>query len=351
MAYSKTGTTTDEPLYSDITTYFDVAFANLGTTNAAAFNTCLYVDSTKLTCWRSSLATNTYTYSADFAATVSTAGWHTVTLKVDADNEIAETNESDNTFTVRYLWESSSKPNLHPAPYTNWPAAVVPASHTGTNQKDALRAGVPTYIDWSVVNDGWAAVRRSTSSQRCMSMGSCFSPGPGIPVEVWLLSLCAGSGLHFQRRLAYLELRAHTTNVIKETNETDNAVAIKFYWDGQSAQPDIRVAPAQVDIRIGAGGLQAQAAAALLMQPDPAAEVIDLSEYQGESLQITQFPRLPRKLPWPPSSLVTWPFASTCITQPCRSGARATPTLVWHGQPAITRSRCRRALTRVGPWP
>lgn len=299
---SKAGTTSDGPLYADIATYFDVAFANLGTTNAAAFNTCLYVDNARLQCWRVSQAANYYQSYTDFSAVVSAAGWHDVTLRVDVDNEIAETNELDNTLTVRYLWESSSRPNLRPSPYTGWSAAIVPAMLKGTSQKDALRAGVPSYVDWSVVNDGKApvpAVNFVTGLYLDGKLMQSWTQSTGLPSGYYLL--VQDYPYTFSVGWHTLELRADTTNVVQEANEMDNSLALRFYWDGQSTQPDIRVEPARVDIKVGAGGLQTQAAASLV-PPVLTGERIDFSQYGTGAAPDYSMPMIREMIPLAPAA-------------------------------------------------
>ncbi len=299
---SQSGTLVDGPLYADIPTYFDLAYANLGTANAAAFTSCLYLDdTTPLNCWRGALNSATYQPILDYTSLVTPAGWHTITLKVDTLNEIAETNETDNSLVVRNQWQYSSKPNLHPAPSDGWSAAIVPASQPLTTQMDVLKGGAPTYIDWSLVNDGGAGVPAVNFLTGLYLDGVLLQSWPydkGVQVNYFLQ--VADFQATFTPGYHTLELRADTTNVIQETNETDNVLAIKFYWDGQNVQPVIRVAPVQVNIQLSPGSPLTQTATTLVQPQQLSGPAIDFSQYSGGGVPDYSMPMVSQEVPLPP---------------------------------------------------
>lgn len=112
------GTTSLGNLYAGQTTYFDWHFANTGSATAAGtFHVELWLDGSRLV--RSSFAN--YAVGAvggadDFTQTVSTAGWHTVRLVVDADGTVSELDEGNNSWEKRFCWQTRSSATPGPTP-------------------------------------------------------------------------------------------------------------------------------------------------------------------------------------------------------------------------------------------
>lgn len=107
---SITGTHEVNPLYAGQPTYFDWYFANSGTAVATdTFYTELWVDATRYV---------NYPYSDfgagwvggfdDWAEVVPTAGWHIVTLRVDPDDTINESDEDNNLWQEYFYWSPSA---------------------------------------------------------------------------------------------------------------------------------------------------------------------------------------------------------------------------------------------------
>src|SRR5258706_5800843 len=96
-----TGTSTDNPApTTGDTLYVDWSVINSGSAAAGAFTTALYVDGVLKTSWGSaSLAVNFYTYVQDYSIGLLSAGTHTVTITGDSGSTVAESNESDNSYT------------------------------------------------------------------------------------------------------------------------------------------------------------------------------------------------------------------------------------------------------------
>jgi C1A family cysteine protease len=249
---SGSGASASQYLFTNTNTYFDVAFANLGGQNAPTFATCLELDGVQLTCWNTSLQANYFYTSVDqYFARITTGGWHTVTLRVDANNQVAESNEADNTWSYSFYWETSNLPNLHPYQPQGWSHAIVPAMQAGTNQFSVLSGGSPTYFDWAIINDGWGNVTAPSFTS------GLYLDGVLINSVTWTSGLNYGYYLYNQdisRTVTQgwhtLELKADIYNQVTETNESDNTLALQFYWDAASGAPRIRVEPTSLTIQM-----------------------------------------------------------------------------------------------------
>ena len=102
-----TGTHTDSnPLSPTDTLYVDWAAINSGTAaTSAAFASALYVDGQLKTSWNTSppLNANNYAYVQDYAIGSLPSGSHTIEIRVDTANAVAESNEADNIYTKTIL--------------------------------------------------------------------------------------------------------------------------------------------------------------------------------------------------------------------------------------------------------
>jgi hypothetical protein len=99
-----TGTHTDSSvLGTSDTLYVDWAIVNNGTGTRPAVNksASLYVDGVLKQSWSSSspLDPNNYGYYEDYSIGSLSAGSHTIRIQADPDNEVPETNETDNDYT------------------------------------------------------------------------------------------------------------------------------------------------------------------------------------------------------------------------------------------------------------
>ncbi len=106
-----TGTSTDSsPFYTTDTLYVDYAYEETNDkTVTTAFYVELYVDGVKKdTKYQSSLSSGYYGSKTDFSIGKLSAGTHTIKMKVDSTNAVAETNESDNEYS-RTITVISSK--------------------------------------------------------------------------------------------------------------------------------------------------------------------------------------------------------------------------------------------------
>ena len=106
---STTGTNTVNTLDAASSTYIDWAVINTGTITSTTFYSCLYYDNSSMACWYTNgLDQNYYAYVTDWAMNLTpTAGAHTLKLVADVYNDVAEANESDNTWEHSFTWGTS----------------------------------------------------------------------------------------------------------------------------------------------------------------------------------------------------------------------------------------------------
>lgn len=122
-------------------------------------------------------------------------------------------------------------PNLRPFVPSGWELPVVPSPVTGTRTVGRLIAGLPTYVDLSVVNDGDGAT--GSTFDVCLYLDGhvlrCWVYPPLSAdyqafIDDWPLSVAPTPGPHV------LRLVADPANVIAEWNEADNAWEQTFVW-------------------------------------------------------------------------------------------------------------------------
>ncbi len=105
---SMSGTTTVDTLYHTQDTYIDWAVVNDGSATATGrFYTCLYLDGSEINCWYTDdLDAGSYAYVQDYVHNVDPpAGWHTLEIVTDFYDDIAESNESDNSWSADFYWD------------------------------------------------------------------------------------------------------------------------------------------------------------------------------------------------------------------------------------------------------
>lgn len=106
---SVTGTHTVDTLVINAPTYLDWAVSNDGDAIArGGIYFCLSLDGTEIGRWyRYSLRPGYYTYAEDFSHTVTSAGTHNLSLTADCTGRVAESNESDNTWSMNFTWQGA----------------------------------------------------------------------------------------------------------------------------------------------------------------------------------------------------------------------------------------------------
>ena len=227
-----TGTHTVSTLYTSQNTYIDWAVLNNGGSTSTTFSNCLAFDNVQVYCWtRSGLPQNTYTVIIDWVLSLTpTPGPHTLKIIADADNDIVESNENDNTWEHSFTW--ILPPNLVPYAPAGWDFPIVPSATTGTHTVSTLYTTQNTYIDLAVINTG---VATSNTFQNCLyydnSQVNCWtrtglSQNTYFTYLDWVLNLTPTPGPHT------LKIVTDVYNDVVESNESDNTWEHAFTWHG-----------------------------------------------------------------------------------------------------------------------
>jgi subtilase family serine protease len=153
-----TGThTSTPPFFNTQSLYVDWAVVNDGDAaiSGTTFYYYLYVDGVVKGNWNASSmpCCGYFHYINDFNIGVLATGTHTIMIRADATNTIAENNETDNTYT-RTITVS---PYLNLAPYqpAGWDSPLVISKVTGTTTSvTTFFTTENIYVDWSVANYG-----------------------------------------------------------------------------------------------------------------------------------------------------------------------------------------------------
>ncbi len=133
--------------------------------------------------------------------------------------------------------DAPREPNLTAYTPAGWSYPIVPSSVAGTNVVNTLYAGQTTYIDWAVVNNGNKSVWEQFDI--CLyldgsQIGSWYARrlrrGYYAYVEDWTYTV-NNAGNHT------LRVTVDCTNVIPESNESDNSWEHTFYWEGGGGNP------------------------------------------------------------------------------------------------------------------
>ncbi|HPH96603.1 MAG TPA: CARDB domain-containing protein [Anaerolineaceae bacterium] len=255
LALSSTPDGSEPRLYADQPVYFSLGVANGGGENAGMFDNCVYIDG-ELALQRSflSLNSNYYNFWENQPGLISTeSGWHTVTLEVDCTDLVAEADETNNTWSADFYWESSSLPNFHAYQPDGWDDALVVSAATGTHTLDNLTAGGAAYLDWAVINDGWGDVASNSGAVFSIYVDGALRQSWAINFELpsgWYLYLedynlgGLAAGWHT------LGLLVDPTGLVDEANEKDNWYARDFYWNQAGGAPLMRVQPASLTIML-----------------------------------------------------------------------------------------------------
>ena len=238
-----TGTTTDSTsLTTADTLYVDWAVGNIGTaaTGSGFYNT-LYVDGAVKTApyYGASLGAGMNAATTDYSIGSLSAGTHTIMITVDSGFQIAESNESDNSYTKTITVGAASAPNLTPYAPSGWSDKIVVSRATGNNtDSTGLTIGDSLYVDWAVLNNGNAAaaslfytelyldgVLKQTWSTPPPLNANYYAPVFDYPIG----SLSAGTHT--------LRIKTDSTGAISESNESDNEYT-KTITVGSTSLPD-----------------------------------------------------------------------------------------------------------------
>ncbi|MBD3291079.1 hypothetical protein GF337_19885 [candidate division KSB1 bacterium] len=255
---SVSGTNTVGPdLQGGSTTYLDFAFINRDADieTSTRFYVYLYSDGSALSgFYWDGIPQNYYGYVEDYEHTFSD-GNHTLMTEADATDVVDESNESDNAYSRQFSWGGAPPPgpNLI-ADYTpsGWDYPIVPSSVSGTNSVGPnLQGGTTTYVDFAFVNRD-EAIPSSTRIYTYFYVDGSATAGfywDGIGVDYY--GYVEDYEYTFTNGDHILKTFADATDVVSESNESDNEYQRQFTWG--IGEPDIEVNPLALDIYEGAG--------------------------------------------------------------------------------------------------
>lgn len=159
--------------------------------------------------------------------------------------------------------------NLTPHQPAGWSDKLVVSKVTGTTTDSTnLNAGETLYLDWAVINNGPAAINSTFEIELSVdgvSRTSWSSSSLGVNAYTYLQDYTLGS---FTAGTHTLRIRADSTAVITESNETDNDYTKTIVVIGT---PDIRIAPVSLSFTVtNSGGQTARSfAAESSSEPEP----------------------------------------------------------------------------------
>ena len=113
IASSITNTTVNNTLYAGQTVYFDWGYSNIGNADVnSSYYVDLYVDNQRFIHYPFDwMGVGSLGGFDDWGETWNQSGWHTVKLVVDPENTVAESDETNNTWTKSFYWEAAPPSN------------------------------------------------------------------------------------------------------------------------------------------------------------------------------------------------------------------------------------------------
>jgi hypothetical protein len=167
-----TGTNTSSSIiYDNQRIYLDLAVANYGSTDITqSFSSKLYIDGTlSKSISGTGLESETYLSISDLDIGILPAGSHTLKYVVDANNEINETDESDNEYsrTITITEDITGVcSNLTPCQHMGWDDKIVLSTIMETNLSDSdFYDNEIIYLDWASINNGNCDISKSFSTK------------------------------------------------------------------------------------------------------------------------------------------------------------------------------------------
>lgn len=130
----------------------------------------------------------------------------------------------------QYEWAPGGQPNLTYYTPSGWDYPIVPSSVPGTHTVGPnLQGGTTTYIDWAIINNG-----NATAKPRFYT----YLYSDGAPLQGWYTDSLPPNWYAYVEDWTYtftagdhtLMTFADSTNVIAESNETDNKYSRTFTW-------------------------------------------------------------------------------------------------------------------------
>jgi len=229
VARTASSTTDSTSLTTADTLYVNAAVINDGATATSVnFNNEIYVDGVPITFWVTTapLNVNSYSYlTTGYSIGQLSAGTHTITVTADYGGVIAESNESDNSYTKTITVSNPPQPNLTPYQPSGWSDKIVVATTaSSTTDSTSLTTADTLYVNAAVINDGAAATSVNFNNELYVD---------GVPTVNWVtiapLDINSYSYLTTGYSIGQLSAGTHTVElvadyggVIAESNESDN---------------------------------------------------------------------------------------------------------------------------------
>ena len=146
-------------IYDDEVIYVDWAVINSGNEFSGPFSHGLFIDGV-LSGFvdNDGLDPNWYNYTWDWNFGTLSAGWHEFEVRADYDEELAESDETNNNYTRRFFITSRNPiPDLTPGLRDGWDDHLVISNVEGTTTSASqILAGEDIFVDYSCVNIGTA---------------------------------------------------------------------------------------------------------------------------------------------------------------------------------------------------
>ena len=186
-------------------------------------------------------------------------GIHTLQLVVDSTNLIPETNENDNSFQWQFRWQPSALGSPSPAPVPTklpdlapftpegWGGPIIASSYSGETVDGPLSVNVPTYIRYSMRNQGLSSTPEIVWTylyidgvlvDKRASDGLLAEDFLARPEWNGLLEMTnVTPGTHI------LKVVVDATDLVVESDEGNNTFEKQFTWGTGPVPPKAAVAP------------------------------------------------------------------------------------------------------------
>jgi PKD repeat protein/C1A family cysteine protease len=244
---TQTATNTNASVYySNQDLYVDIAHVNNGNLLAGNHKTTLWVDDKSYNFSTSALATDTYSYYEDFNIGKLSIGNHTVKMVIDSQNEVSESDETDNEFSTIINVKSGQLPNLAPFKPTGWNSSIVVSNVKGTTQTSStLKANQSLFVDVAWGNSG-GGVAAAHKTRLMIDDISYLFTSDGLATDYYAYYEDFEIG-RLSEGMHVFKLFVDMDKTIAETNESDNEVIV-YVNVIAGTDPEIEVVPTEITI-------------------------------------------------------------------------------------------------------
>jgi hypothetical protein len=214
--------TTAATIFDTQDIYLDCSVINDGGTNITVnFTSRLYIDGKLAASWtQPGLNAGVFITALDYLIGKLSAGDHTFRFVVDANNNVKETDESDNE--VSRTINVANK-NLTPFQPSGWDDKIIVSTISGTHISNSPIFSTQTiYLDWAVINNGSVAITETFNTSLYIDGVLKYhwtTSGLGAGSFSFLSDFNLGtltSGNH------QIRILTDADGIVNETDETDN---------------------------------------------------------------------------------------------------------------------------------